>query len=183
MKAATFHETSGEPRDKTQGAGIKILRDISRLLTMSTRRDAAVSHEPGTVAKASLMMLSAIMLDCGLDDAKGLLDSIQIIMWMVLRWIMAATNQDAFLRALMSFLDPNENPCALSIHRTTVTSMIPQADREQLDEVLTEQYKECVGELDEIGAEPLLVKRGEEPSRQRRDALLECIAQPPNLGG
>lgn len=152
MKAAPFHETSGEPRDKTLGAGIKILRDISRLLTMSTRRDAAVSREPGTVAKASLMMLSAIMLDSGLDDAKLFLDSIQLILWVVLSWIMEATNRDSFLRELMGLLDPDTNPNALSVHRTTVASMIPQADRNQLDEALTEQYKECVEELDEIGA-------------------------------
>lgn len=152
MKDPTFHETSGEPRDETQGAGIKVLRDISRLLTMSTRRDATVSHEPGTVAKASLMMISAIMLDSGFDDAKGLLDSIQVILWTVLSWIMEATNHDTLLRALIGLLDPNTNPNALSVHRTTVTSMIPQADRSQLDEALTEQYKECVEELEEIGA-------------------------------
>ncbi|HME54192.1 MAG TPA: hypothetical protein VKM55_18345, partial [Candidatus Lokiarchaeia archaeon] len=152
MKDAPFHETSGEPRDETQGAGIKILRDISRLLRMSTRRDAAVSHEPGTVAKASLMMISAIMLDSGLDDAKELLDSIQLILWTVLSWIIEATNKDTFLRALIGLLNLDKNPNALSVHRTTVTSMIPQADRSQLDEALTEQYKECVEELDEIGA-------------------------------
>jgi len=152
VEASTFHETSGEPRGKAQGAGIKAFRDISRLLTMSTRRDAAVSHEPGTIAKASMMMLSAIMLDSGLDDAKMFLDSIQLILWTVLSWIIEATDHDAFLRALIGLLDPATNPNALSVHRTTVTSMIPQADRNQLDEVLTEQYKECVEELDEIGA-------------------------------
>jgi len=152
VEAATFHETSGEPRGKTQGAGIKVLRDISRLLTMSTRRDAVVSHEPGTIAKASIMMLSAIMLDSGLDDAKAFLDSIQLILWTVLSWIIEAADHDAFLRVLIGLLDPATNPNALSVHRTTVTSMIPQADRNQLDEVLTEQYKECVEELDEIGA-------------------------------
>ncbi len=152
MKAATFHETSGEPRVNPPCAGINILRDIGRLLTISTRRDAAVSREPGTVAKASLMMLSAIMLDSGLDDAKRLLDIIQLILWTVLSWIMEATNKEAFLQALIGLLHPDRNPNVLSVHRTTVTSMIPQADRKQLDEALTEQYKECVEELDEIGA-------------------------------
>jgi len=152
VKAATFHETSGEPRDETLGAGIKVLRDISRLLRMSTRRDATVSHEPGTVAKASLMMLSAIMLDSGLDDAKEFLGIIQLILWTVISWIMEATNKEAFLQALIGLLHPDRNPNVLSVHRTTVTSMIPQADRKQLDEALTEQYKECVEELDEIGA-------------------------------
>lgn len=119
---------------------------------MSTRRDVTVSHEPGTVAKASLMVLSAIMLDSGLDDAKGLLDCIQLILWNVLTWILHATNQDVFLRALMALLHPDKNPYALSVHRTTVTSMIPHAERNQPDEKLTEQYKECVGELDALGA-------------------------------
>nr|MDO8115737.1 hypothetical protein [Candidatus Sigynarchaeota archaeon] len=100
----------------------------------------------------SMMMLSAIMLDSGLDDAKEFLDSIQLILWTVLSWIIEATDHDAFLRALISLLDPATNPNALSVHRTTVTSMIPQADRNQLDEILTEQYKECVEELDEVGA-------------------------------
>ncbi len=152
MKDPTFHETSGEPRVNSPGAGINILRDIGRLLTISTRRNAAVSREPGTVAKASLMMLSAIMLDSGLDDAKKLLDIIQLILWTVLSWIMEASNKEALLQALIGLLNPDKNPNVLSIHRTTVTSMIPQADRKQLDEALTEQYKECVEELDEIGA-------------------------------
>jgi hypothetical protein len=53
---------------------------------------------------------------------------------------------------LIGLSNPDKNPNALSVHRTTVTSIYPQADRNQLDEALTEQYKECVEELDEIGA-------------------------------
>ena len=35
---------------------------------MPTRRDASVAHGPGTVDKASLMVLTSTMLDCGLED-------------------------------------------------------------------------------------------------------------------
>ncbi len=152
MKDATFHETSGEPRDETSGAGIKILRDISRLLTMSTRRDATVLHEPGTVEKASLMMLSSIMLDSGLDDAAGLLDGIQIILWQFAKSVEETADPDFTIRHMVDVLNPETHPHAFSVHRTTVTSMIPQADRAQLDEVLAGHYEECMHELDDINA-------------------------------
>jgi hypothetical protein len=61
-------------------------------------------------------------------------------------------NQGVVVHSLVGLLDPEKNPHALSMHRTTVTSMIPHADRKQLDEKLVEQYKECVEELDGFGA-------------------------------
>jgi hypothetical protein len=152
VEVCSFHETSGEPRDETQGASINILRDIGRLLTLHTRRDAAVSHEPGTVEKSSIMMLSAIMLDCGLDDSMGFLDSIQYLLWQFSKEVDNATNRGVPVRAISDILDPEKHPHALSVHRTTVTSMIPQADRAQLDEELATQYKECIWELDGLGA-------------------------------
>jgi len=152
VEACNFHETSGEPRDETQGPGIKILRDISRLLTMPTRRDATVSHEPGTVEKASLMMLTSIMLDSGLDDSMRLLDAIQFIIWQFSKTVDTTDNPGCTIHEMVTVLDPEQHPHALSVHRTTVTEMVPQADRAQLDEELEAQYKECMGELDALGA-------------------------------
>ena len=151
MEASNFHETSGEPRDETRAPGINILRDIGRLLTMSTRRDATVSREPGTVEKASIMMLTSIMLDSGFDDAKALLDALQCILWECLKEILAANDPLVALQDAIKRLDPEKGEHLFTVHRTTVTSMIPHADRAQLDVQLKEQYTECVADLDEMG--------------------------------
>lgn len=126
--------------------------DISRLLTTRTRRDAIVSREPGTIEKATLMVLSAIMLDCGLDDAKAFLDAVQWIVWSCLKEIGAASDPLATLDKAIEGLDPDGKEKALSVHRTTVTNMIPHADRTQLDARLMDQYKACVGDLEAMGA-------------------------------
>jgi hypothetical protein len=93
VEAINFHETSGEPRDETQGVGIKISRDIGLLLTMSTRRDAVLSHEPGTIEKARIMMLSTILPGCGLDDVVTFSENIQLILWQYTKWIDDAANK------------------------------------------------------------------------------------------
>lgn len=152
VEAANLHETSGEPRDGPLATIIKTLRDIGRLLTMSTRRDATVSREPGTVEKADIMMLTSIMLDCGLDDAKALLDAVQEIIREIFMEINAADDPLATLREAINYLDPGHEEHMFDVHRTTVTSMIPHANRDQLDNQLTEQYQECVRDLDEMGA-------------------------------
>ncbi len=151
MEATNFHETSGEPRDETRAPGINILRDIGRLLTMSTRRDATVSREPGTVEKASIMMLTSIMLDSGFDDAKALLEALQCILWESLKEILAANDPLVALQDAITRLDPENGGHLFTVHRTTVTTMIPHADRSQLDMQLKEQYTECVADLDEMG--------------------------------
>nr|MDO8115396.1 hypothetical protein [Candidatus Sigynarchaeota archaeon] len=152
VEACNFRETSGEPRDKIPAGGIKILRDIGRLLTTATRRDATVSREPGTVERASIMMLSSIMLDCGLDDAKAFLDAMQSILWETLKEIADAMDPIAALYDAIARLGPESNQHVFSVHRTTVTSMIPHANRAQLDTQLMEQYKECMENLAEMGA-------------------------------
>jgi len=152
VEACNFHETAGEPRDENTPACINILRDIAGLLTLPTRRDATVSHEPGTVEKASLIMLSSIMLDSGLDDAAGLLDGIQIILWQLTKAIEATAEPGITIHEVAEALNPETHPHALTVHRTTVTSMIPQADRAQLDDVLENHYMKCMDELEAIGA-------------------------------
>ncbi|MFX0103102.1 MAG: transposase [Candidatus Hodarchaeota archaeon] len=152
MEAVHFHETSVEPRDGSCLDHIKSFRDINRLLTLKTRRDATVDHEPSTVDKASLMMLSSIMLDCGLDDAKALLDSVQGIIIDVLEVIRGADDPVLALHEAIEFLNGDEGKKALTVHRTTVSNMIPHADREQLDKTLENQYRECIEELDGLDA-------------------------------
>ena len=48
-------------------------------------------------------------------------------------------------------LNPANRDKLFSVHRTTVSEMIPHADRSDLDECLAEQYKECIAELEMIG--------------------------------
>ncbi|HME54463.1 MAG TPA: hypothetical protein VKM55_19785 [Candidatus Lokiarchaeia archaeon] len=151
MEATNLHETSGEPRDQQLAQCIKALRDIGRLLTISTRRDATVSREPGTVEKASAMMLTSILLDCGLDDAKAFLDALQEIMWANLTAIAEADDPIRALHQAIETLDPARENHAFTVHRTTVSTMIPHADRSQLDDELTAQYTDCINDLDLMG--------------------------------
>lgn len=152
MEALHFHETSIEPRDGSCLDHIKSFRDINRLLTLRTRRDATVDHEPGTVDKASLMVLSSVMLDCGLDDAKALLDSVQAIIIDVLEVIHGADDPVLALHEAIESLNGDGRKNPLTVHRTTASNMIPRADRKQLDETLENQYRECIEELDRIDA-------------------------------
>ncbi len=152
VEASNFHETSGEPRDKPLGVGIKILRDIGRLLTVPTRRDASISHESGTVEKASQVVLTSILVDSGFDDAKASLDGLQRVFWEHLKTIRETTDPVATLDREIQRLDPTSGNCLLSVHRTTVSAMIPHADRSELDKSLVEQYKDCMSDLAEIGA-------------------------------
>ncbi len=151
VEASNFHETSGEPRDNVPAEGINILRDIGRLLTLTTRRDATVIHEPGTVEKAGQVVLTSILLDCGLDDAKALLDSVQELFWRYLIMISESNDIQAKVQSEIERLDPANKNKLFSVHRTTASEMIPHADRSELDRCLAEQYKECMAELEKIG--------------------------------
>ena len=151
MEAANLHETSGEPRDETLATGIKALRDIGRLLKTSTRRDATVSREPGTVEKAGTMMLTSIMLDSGLNDAKAFLDALQEIVWTSLKEIAESEDPIVALHLAIEAMDPAREDHAFSVHRTTVSTMIPHADRSQLDDELGAQYMDCISDLDSMG--------------------------------
>jgi hypothetical protein len=152
VEAAIFHEASGEPHEAARAGKFKALRDIARLLTMTTRRDASVSHESGTVEKASLMTLTSILFDCGYDDAKIVLDHIQSLICEVLKDIADAPDPVLALDETIRRFSSEDGKPVLTLHRTTVAEMIPHADRAQLDAALMEQYKDCMNELDESGA-------------------------------
>jgi hypothetical protein len=169
VEACNFHETSGEPRDNVPAEGINILRDIGRLLTLTTRRDATVMHEPGTVEKVSQVLLTSIMLDCGLDDAKAQLDSVQELFRRYLIMIYESNDIRAKVRTEIERLDSANKKSLFSVHRTTVAEMIPHADRSELDKCLAEQYKECMIELEMIGTKSnALIIAGDETHEKVR---------------
>ena len=151
MESAKIHASIIKPRDETPFEGIKTLRKIAGVLTTPTKRDAIVNHEPGTVEKAVLVLLSSIMLDSGLDEGQALMEGIRNILYSTLDEIEHDPDPIAAIHALKIEMAPNSPSSPLSVHRTTVASMIPNLTRSEMDSLLADDYVACMNELDEMG--------------------------------
>ncbi|MHA1999924.1 MAG: hypothetical protein ACTSU9_17570, partial [Promethearchaeota archaeon] len=151
MEAVHFHGTTFIPRDTPRPGTFKTLQDINGLLTMSTRRNARVEHEPGTMEKAILMLITSIMAGCGLDDAAELIKSTQSLLYSILDFISESGDVAGTVEQLKSIFNPERGHSPLIVNRTTVSNMIPDPDRTQLDEALEEQAARCLDDLDAAG--------------------------------
>lgn len=151
MKSRQISGTSIEPQELEDLEGIKIFSDISRLLTLQTRRDAQVVHEPGTVDKASLMILTAAMASTSIEGASKILQAISSVVQEILVEIRDSPEPLKALERAIAALDPGCKDKVLVVHRTTVSSMIPSPTRDQLDQELGNQAIDCYKDLEEVG--------------------------------
>lgn len=140
MEAPYFQYTNFESQDTCNPEALKILRDITGVLTTATQRDKHVEHAPGTVEKSAMVHLTAAMLGSGLDDGKDLLDTQQRILHDTLVAIRECTDPLQTLDHLIDALDPEKKEKAFSVHRTTASKMVPRLTRDQLDKCIEEQY-------------------------------------------
>jgi len=151
METANFHADTCVLLEEVSTKDIKALRDINDALMMRTRRDAKVHHEPGTVAKSILMLISGILLDSGLENVILFLNVIQQVIYAIVSFIVAATKPLEMAYHVKSLFHPDNKNALLSVNRTTVQTMIPRADRAQLDEFLGKQAIDCKNELKDAG--------------------------------
>ena len=84
-----------------------------------------MNHEPGTIDKAVLMLITSIMNGCGLDDAAKIITVVQAVIHSVLCFISEADDVQETVDRLKSSLDPEKNDISLTLNRTTVSNMIP----------------------------------------------------------
>lgn len=153
MEATNFHDDNCIPLDEYKPESIKALRDVHDALTMKTRRDARVNHEVGTVHRAILMLISSILLECGLENVILFLKAIQRIIYEILCLISGSLKPLTTLKEFKSFFNPENKKFSFTINRTTVTSMIPNANRSQLDELLGKQAIDCKTDLKDSGVD------------------------------
>jgi len=110
-----------------------------------------VNHEPGTIDKAVLMLITSIMNGCGLDDAAKIITVVQAVIHSVLCFISEADDVQETVDRLKSSLDPEKNDISLTLNRTTVSNMIPNPNISQLDDALEKQAASCLDDLDDAG--------------------------------
>ena len=125
MSLVADSATTIEPREEDSPDDSKSFRNLTGLLSTITRRDAAVDHEPGTVKKFALMMLTATLLHSSLGAARVLLVAIVNIIVAILEEIARAFD---VVKALNDTIDSLRSACgreALSLHPTTVNAIKP----------------------------------------------------------
>jgi hypothetical protein len=142
-----------EPHEEVLPEILKILRVFDDLLAKVSRQAATVVHESGTVDKVRIMELTSMITATGFDGANELLRDIQRLVLHVL----VAVNDSENIRLAVEMLiqvfrgDDGTNP--LFVHRTTAEHAEPKLTRKQIDEVLGDDYKECMSSASELGAQ------------------------------
>ena len=130
----------------------KSLRNLTGLLSTITRRDAAVDHEPGTVKKSAIMMLTATLLHASLGAARTLLMIIVDIIVAILEEIARAVDVVKALHDVIASLKRANGHDALSNHPATANENKPSMTRTELDDKIEKNYTENMAHLSDIGA-------------------------------
>lgn len=148
MEAIHFHGTFDIPQDESSPVTNKIFRDIAGLLTMSTRRNKKVEHEPGTLNKCVGMLVSMSLLGGSAENAVDLGNALQELLFNVYKEIHDAPDPDSLVKRRMEALNPENDNHVFTVHRTTLLNAIPDADRAQLDKALENQAVDCLNDLE-----------------------------------
>jgi len=141
-----------EPREDNPPDDSKSLRNLTGLLSTITRRDAAVDHEPGTVKKSAIMMLTATLLHASLGAARTLLMIIVDIIVAILEEIARAVDVVKALHDVIASLKRANGHDALSNHPATANENKPSMTRTELDDKIEKNYTENMAHLSDIGA-------------------------------
>jgi hypothetical protein len=141
-----------EPREEEPPDGSKSFRNLTGLLSTITRRDASVDHEPGTVKKSAIMMLTAILIHSSLGAARVLLQAIVDIIIAILEEIARAMDVMLALHNTIATLKRARGHDAISLHPTTVNDIKPSMSRAEMENILEENYIENMARLSGIGA-------------------------------
>jgi hypothetical protein len=130
----------------------KTLAILSNLATKQNKSKAKIEHASETILKGTLQSLSAILLECGGDPAKVLLDTIAEQFFYLLVEISETPDSRALIDKILPIFDPKNRKKAFSVARTTVDSVIPSMTRAQMDKELEIQYQTNIADLEKINA-------------------------------
>ena len=126
---------------------IKSFTDLFSLLTTPTKRQAKVVHKTDTIRKSILTLLSAILMNSGLDAGQKMMNMIQNILYSILQQISDTENNEETLEMLMNALSPERRGNSFSVHRTTVDDMLPEFTRRECDKWLEDIYLRNMDEI------------------------------------
>jgi hypothetical protein len=141
-----------EPREEEPPDSSKSFRNLTGLLSTITRRDASVDHEPGTVKKSAIMMLTAILVHSSLGAARVLLIAIVDIIITILEEITRAVDVMLALHNTIATLKRVKGHDAISLHPTTVNDIKPSMTRAEMEDALEGNYIKNMAHLSHIGA-------------------------------
>ncbi len=152
MSLAQDSAAIAEPREEEPPDGSKSFRNLTGLLSTITRRDGAVDHEPGTVKKSAIMMLTAILIRSSLGAARVLLMAIVDIIIAILEEIARAVDVMLALHDSVATLKRAKGHDAISLHPTTVNDIKPSMTRAEMEDTLEGNYIKNMARLSDIGA-------------------------------
>lgn len=128
------------PREEVSPDDSKSFRNLTVLLSTITRRDATVDHEPGTVKKSALMMLTATLLHSSLGAARVLLFAIVDIIIAILEEIALAADVIGALHETIASLKSARGRNVLSTHPATVNDIKPSMSRTEMESRMEGHY-------------------------------------------
>lgn len=143
-------QTLADPYKNEMIEDIKALRIISKTLSLTTRRESEIKHDAETIEKSTLMLISAIMLKCGLDTARKFQNSICDIILYVLKLVESSQDKSTILNKLIDVFNSENQIKPLSVHRTTLQRSIPQLTKKSIDKTVENDYVNCISDLKEI---------------------------------
>ncbi|MHC4397742.1 MAG: transposase [Planctomycetota bacterium] len=93
------------------------------------------------------MLVSMSLLGGSAENAVDLGSTIQELLFNVYKEIQESPDPDSLVERRMEVLNPENGNGIFTVHRTTLSNIIPDADRAQLDKVLEKQAVDCLEEL------------------------------------
>jgi hypothetical protein len=152
MSLATDSAAIVVTREEVPPDDSKTFRNLTGLLSTVTRRDAAVDHEPGTVKKSAIMMLTSILIHSSLGAARVLLMAIVDIILAILEEITRATDVLLAIHQAITTLKRARGHDVLSLHPTTVNDIKPSMTRDEMEDLLEDNYIKNMARLSGFGA-------------------------------
>jgi hypothetical protein len=141
-----------EPQGEESGEPIKIYRKMQSYFTMSTRRNGAVDHEPGTVETAIMSTLTSILCKCSPDEANTIMQCISRIQYEEAKAFHEAPDTNDAVRAFIDKWEREDGESWYNIDHKTINAMIPGLTREEMNQEVAEDALECKEELTQAGA-------------------------------
>lgn len=142
---------SALPNDEKDEVCIKTLAEVTALFETPPVKATKVAHEPLTAAKGTQTLLTEILLTAGGDTASQFAKGICELLSSCLETIAHSPTPTRLIDTMLNLLSSTARGCPLSIHRTTLPTLMPQLTRAQMDQHLGDQYVSCLHQLDQEG--------------------------------
>lgn len=141
-----------EPYLTNCGENINTLRDLFSLFSMRTKRQHTIHREENSIFKGILVLVSSILLDSGLDTGKYLVDTILNILMTTLSALQETDDVNSIISLILEEYNNQSHKNILSVHRSTVDSMLPELSKSEQDQLLEQNYIQKMDALNSFHA-------------------------------